>query len=273
MRARRAFRPVLAATVGWLILSALPLAAEAPIAETDRWRPGPGLAWDIWLNYPSAPGEDPGVEAIDLDLFDTPAGTVSGLQVGFRVRVICYFSAGSAENWRPDYPQMAPWRGDPLAGWPGGWWIDVRRPEVRSVMLARLDLAADKGCDAVDPDNVDGFANRNVLGLTESDQVDYLRFLSGEAHARGLAIGVKNAVDLIPEVLDAFDFAVNEECFRHRECAALGPFVAAGRPVLGIEYGGRKVARRVCPQAEAAGFETLVKRIALDRRTIACRAA
>lgn len=209
---------------------------------------------------------------LDIDLFDTPADTIAVLQGAFGVRVVCYFSAGSAENWREDFPQLASWRGNPLSGWPGEWWIDVRRPEVRTVMESRLDLAADKGCDAVDPDNVDGHANRNGLGLTVEDQLDYLAFLSSEAHRRGLAIGLKNAVDLIPELVGGFDFTVNEECFKFRECDALEPFVAAGKPVFGIEYGGRKVARRVCPLANAAGFDTLVKRLSLDDRTIACRA-
>lgn len=256
-----------------IVLASLLATGAGTLAVGDRWRPQPGISWDIWLSEPPAPGEDPGVEALDVDLFDTPPQTISRLQDDAGVQVICYFSAGSAENWRIDFPQLAPWRGRPLSGWPGEWWIDVRRPEVRAVMLARLDLAAEKGCDAVDPDNVDGYANRNGLGLTASDQVDYLRFLADEAHARGLAVGLKNAVELIPEVVDTFDFAVNEECFRYRECAALEPFVAAGKPVLGIESGGHKVARRVCPQANAAGFSTLVKRLPLDRRTIACRGA
>lgn len=273
MQARLIVRSILMALALAVAPSGLALAAGEPANGPEWWRPTPGMSWDIWLSEAPEPGLDPGVDALDIDLFDTSAAAIASLRNDFGVKVICYFSAGSAENWRDDFPQLAAWRGKSLVGWPGEWWIDVRRPEVRSVMAARLDLAADKGCDAVDPDNVDGHANRNGLGLTASDQIDYLRFLADESHARGLAVGLKNAVDLIPQVIDEVDFTVNEQCFRYRECTALDPFVSAAKPVLGIEYGGARMARRVCPRANDAGFDTLVKRTALDRRTIACRAS
>jgi hypothetical protein len=63
-------------------------------------------------------------------------------------------------------------------------------------MRARLDLAQSKQCDAVEPDNIDGFDNRNGLGLAQADSIDYVTFLAAEAHGRGLSIGQKNALDL-----------------------------------------------------------------------------
>ena len=33
-----------------------------------------------------------------------------------------------------------------------------------------------------------------------------------------------------------FDFAVNESCVEYRECEALTPFIAQGKPVLHVEY-------------------------------------
>lgn len=38
---------------------------------------------------------------VDLDLFDNPASTISTLN-SLNVKVICYFSVGKFENWRPD---------------------------------------------------------------------------------------------------------------------------------------------------------------------------
>jgi hypothetical protein len=60
-------------------------------------------------------------------------------------------------------------------------------------MLSGLDLAASKGCDGVDPDNVDGYDNDTGLGLTTNDGVSYLEFLSDAAHSRGMAIRLKKA--------------------------------------------------------------------------------
>jgi hypothetical protein len=35
-------------------------------------------------------------------------------------------------------------------------------------MSSRLDMAQQKGCDGVDPDNIDAYGNENGLGLTEA---------------------------------------------------------------------------------------------------------
>lgn len=49
-------------------------------------------------------------------------------------------------------------------------------------MGRRLDKAVSRGCDGVEPDNVDGYTNHNGLGLTAADQLSYNKWLaSGEA--------------------------------------------------------------------------------------------
>ena len=40
---------------------------------------------------------------------------------------------------------------------------------MRAVVEARLDLAVERGCDAVEPDNVDGWANDNGLALNATE--------------------------------------------------------------------------------------------------------
>jgi hypothetical protein len=80
-------------------------------------------------------------------------------------------------------------------------------------------------CDGVEPDNVDGYANDNGLGLTAEDQLDFNRFLAREAHARELSVGLKNDLDQIDELVGDFDWLLNEECHANGECEALTPFV------------------------------------------------
>ena len=65
-------------------------------------------------------------------------------------------------------------------------------------MLARLELSVTKGCDGVDPDNVKGYDNDNGLGLTQVSALNYVNFLADAAYVRNLAIGLKNAVDIVP---------------------------------------------------------------------------
>lgn len=233
------------------------------------WRPAPGTSWQIQLSG----ALDTTVDAAlyDVDLFDQPAAAVAALHALGR-KVICYFSAGSYEDWRPDassFPASA--IGAPLQGWPGEWWLDVRASSVRDIMGARMDLAVQKGCDGVDPDNVDGYANATGFPLTAADQLDYNRFLAGAAHARGLAVGLKNDLGQIPDLVGDFEWILDEQCFQYAECGLLQPFAAAGKPVFEIEYGDQALAAEVCPQANALGIGTLVKDLALDAWRIPCR--
>ncbi|MEZ4471488.1 MAG: endo alpha-1,4 polygalactosaminidase [bacterium] len=229
------------------------------------WRPGPGTSWQIQLGG-DAIDTRPDVVMYDVDLFDTPDATLAALRAAGRV-VVCYFSAGSHEDWRDDadaFPAAA--IGARLDEWPGERWLDVRSPAVRERMRARLDHAVARGCDAVDPDNVDGFTNTTGFPLTRADQLDFNRFLAREAHARGLSVGLKNALDLIPALVGDFDWALNEECFAYEECDTLAPFIQAGKAVFQIEYVDGEVppGPQTCVEARRLGFSTLFKRYDLD---------
>lgn len=237
------------------------------------WRPAPGISWQWQLTGRIDTSVE--AEAYDIDLVEAPAAVIDELHAAGRV-VICYFSAGSFEEWRPDADQFpAAAIGEPLEGWPGESWLDTRDPEVRAIMEARLDAAVDKGCDAVEPDNVDGYANRTGFPLDRADQLDYDRFLADAAHARGLSVGLKNTVELVDELVDHFDWALNEECLQYRECGRMQPFLDAGLAVLHTEYVDRPAqadaaAERVCGDPSIEGFSTLIKTWDLDAFLVAC---
>ncbi|MCJ1249118.1 hypothetical protein MMC30_006341 [Trapelia coarctata] len=163
------------------------------------------------------------VTAFDIDLVANEVSTIRELH-GKGRKVICYFSAGSFEDFRPDSKDFqASDYGNPLDGWPDEWWLNTKSANVRKIMIARMELAKSKGCDAVDPDNVDGFTNDTGFTLTKADAVDYLEFLAEAAHSRGMAIGLKNAGDIISELVDHMEFAVNEVCNKYDECEATPP--------------------------------------------------
>ena len=137
------------------------------------------------------------VQMYDIDLFDTPKSTIDTLHGQGRV-VICYFSAGSWEDWRPDAADFPANVKGNSNGWPGEKWLDIRNIAALSpIMQARLDLAVDKGCDGVEPDNVDGYNNKTGFPLTGNDQLTYNRWLADQAHARGLSVGLKNDVEQV----------------------------------------------------------------------------
>lgn len=247
-----------------------PPAGQTPDAgapPASRWIPPPGTSWQI--QFTGTLDTSVNVQAFDLDLFDTPASTIRALQ-GRGVKVICYFSAGSHEDWRPDSGQFPPETlGNPLDGWPGERWLDIRSPAVVEIMKRRMDLAVQKKCDALELDNVDGYTNRSGFNLTAADQLRYNRRMAEEAHARGLSIGLKNDLEQVQGLVDHFDFAINESCFEYDECELLLPFIRARKAVFHIEYTGWS--SEICRRANSLDFDTLFKNLSLDARRTPCR--
>jgi len=236
--------------------------------EPERWQPGPGMSWQWQLSGPLDTSYD--VDMYDIDLFDNDAAAIAKLKSEGRA-VICYFSAGSFEDWRPDAGDFPPAViGDPLEGWEGENWLDVRALDLlQPIMEARLALAVEKGCDGVEPDNVDGYTNESGFPLVADDQLQYNIWLAEAAHERGLAIGLKNDLNQIPQLVDHFDFAVNEQCFEYDECETLLPFIQAGKAVFGVEYNLEP--DQFCAKANEMNLDWLKMDPALDGGRIACR--
>lgn len=209
------------------------------------------------------------VQVFNLDLWDTTPSIIQELRER-GIFVMCYFNAGAYEEWRPDASAFAPVvLGKDLADWPGERWLDIRRIDILGpIMNARLDLAVAKGCHGVDPDNVNGYTNDTGFALTAEDQLAYNRFLASAAHERGLTIGLKNDIDQIPELVEDFDWIINESCFRYQECTALLPFKEAGKPVFVIEYD--QAPEHICFQSQQMGLNTLIKHRKLDAYRIDC---
>jgi hypothetical protein len=237
----------------------------------DAWRPAPGTSWQWQLTGTVDTSFD--VAMYDVDLFDAPDEVLSSLRADGRI-VICYFSAGSYEEWRGDagdFPAAA--LGDALEDWEGERWLDVRSDAVRAIMEARLDVAADRGCDGVEPDNMDGFANDTGFDLTADDQLDYNRFIADAAHRRGLSVGLKNDVGQLDLLAAAFDWALNEECHAYDECAAYGAFLDRDKAVFNAEYvddwaDAPDLAGAIC--GDYPGLSTIIKEWDLTARRLGC---
>ncbi len=230
------------------------------------WRPGIGLSWHI--QYAGEIDLSLPVQVYNLDWDATSTEQVAALKAR-GVRSICYLSAGSWEDWRPDAGQFSvSLLGRELDGWPGERWLDVRQAdELLPILAARMDTCRDKGFDAVDADNVDGYTNDTGFDLTPRDQADYIRSLADLAHQRGLAFGLKNDIDQVAELTDAVDFATNEECLAYHECGAYESFIARGRPVFHIEYEGAW--GDICA-ASPSGFSTVLAPKMLDGPLQSC---
>ena len=216
-----------------------PVTMPAVVSTTPAagwWRPAPGLTWQWHLSEPPV---DTSVEAdvYDIDLFDNKTSVIEELHTQGR-KVICYISVGSREDWRPDadlFPKEV--LGRDYEGWAGEKWLDVRRIDLLApIMRARFDLCKAKGFDGVEPDNIEIYDNNTGFPLTYADQLAYAQWLADEAHARGLAIGLKNAPDMVTDSLSFFDFAITEDAFYYDWIEEMLPFIEAGKPVFAAEY-------------------------------------
>jgi hypothetical protein len=243
--------------------------ASDPIPSGDAWQPAPGTSWHWQLDGVHDTSLD--VAMFDIDLFDTPDAVFDALQD--RV-VVCYLSAGTREAWRhdaSDFPQEA--LGEPLPGWKGERWLDITHSKVRRIMGARLDLAVERGCDGVEPDNVDGYANHNGVRLNATEQLEYNRWFADEAHRRGLSVGLKNDLDQVPKLVDWFDWALNEECAAFHECGVLATFTERGKAAFHVEYVDRwsqsaGLADEVC--GVGPSLDTLIKTWDLGPEFLPC---
>jgi len=205
-----------------------------PLTKGEWYRPSTDTSWQWQLS--GTLNQSYSVDIYDIDLFDTKVSTIKDLHKK-GAKVICYFSAGSYENWREDkddFPSEI--LGNKLDGWAGEKWLDISSELLKPIMLARLDLAKEKGCDGVEPDNIDGYTNNSGFALSELDQLSYNTFLSLEAHKRSLSIGLKNDLNQANALEPYFDFSVNEQCHQYNECDLLAPFIQNNKPVFNAEY-------------------------------------
>jgi hypothetical protein len=120
---------------------------------------------------------------------------------------------GAWENWRSDasaFPEYL--LGSDYEGWEGERWLDIREVDkLMEIMIPRFEMAVGKGCQGIDPDNMNGFEQEDSgFLLTSEDQLRYNRAVSNAIRATGMLAGLKNDGDQALELVDAFDFVVTE---------------------------------------------------------------
>jgi hypothetical protein len=232
-----------------LAFTALALGGVAR-ADAAWWKPPRHLTW-YWQLQGTVNNSEP-VAAYDIDGFENSAAEVAALHAQGK-RVICYIDVGTAEDFRPDYSEFPKSVLGRSNGWPGERWLDIRQLSViEPIMTARFEMCREKGFDAVEPDNIEGYANNTGFPLTAAEQLTYNEWVAGEVHSLGMAVLQKNDGEQTHELLAYFDGALTEQCNQYRECEDFAPYLAAGEPVLNAEY--RLRTRKFCAADEAAGI-------------------
>lgn len=230
--------------VATVVTAALLLAGCGSSADSDKARPDSGRASSGVRLPPRHAGFDyqlggaypppAGVRVVSRDRTDPPAPGLYN---------ICYVNAFQAQ---PD--EADAWPADLLLRDARGkvvvdedWdepLLDIGTAAKRERAAERvgrwIDGCADRGFDAVEPDNYDSYTRSGKL-LTAEDATAFIALLSRRAHARNLAIAQKNTLELADQRRRAgLDFAVVEECAEWDECGAYAD--AFDDRVLVVEY-------------------------------------
>lgn len=261
----------LIAAVCLLAASAAPAAAlPAPVACRDCRLPTVRTSWQWQLSGTVSTAVR--AHMYDIDMFEATPALVRHLHAQGR-EVVCYIDAGSWERWRPDagrFPRSV--IGRAMQGGPGERWLDIRRLGALGPLLEwRIERCAAKGFDGVEFDNVDGYQAPTGFHLTAADQLRFNVWLANHAHRAGLAVALKNDPDQVRTLEPYFDMELDEQCFQHSECRLLLPFIRHGKPVFEVEYGRLARSGSFCVRANALGFESLRKHLALGPWRIPCR--
>ena len=247
------------AAIVLIFMLLLGASAQANGKGLSRWEPKPTTAaWQWQLQGKVKTGVQAGV--YEVDGFETPASTVRRLHRQGR-KVICYLDVGSWESYRPDkgqFPRSV--IGRRYSGFPDERWLDISRFHLfKRPLKRRFTMCARKGFDAVEPDNLAGWEKENHTGfrITKADQLRFNRWVARQVHGRGMSVALKNDGRQADKLINAFDFAVVEQCFQYHECGYYRGFIRHDKAVFEAEY--EQEPKQYCKTARAIEFSSIRK--------------
>lgn len=251
---------------------ARPVAGSVPLTSS-RWIPTAGES--IQIQYDGKLDLSVDAAIYDLDMFDTKASVVRKLHDMGR-KALCYIDVGTWEKWRPDagkFPKSV--LGNKDGHWAGERWLDIRQTSIlEPIMSARYQLCKKKGFDGIDPDNIAGYQSKTGFPLTASEQLTYNEWVATEAHNLGLTVDQKNDNNQVKDLVNYFDFGVDEQCFVQGWCKQLTAYTNNNRLVVDIEYRNQMTRTRfsndVCPSDATYKLTPILKKLELTAWIVTC---
>ncbi|MEU3455036.1 endo alpha-1,4 polygalactosaminidase [Micromonospora sp. NPDC006766] len=261
----RGLRRGVAALVAALLLAPVPGCRHpvAPPGAPTRWPSALASRWQWQWQLTGPVDATVDVDVFLLDPVHTTTAETAALRARGR-RLVCQVRVGT---WTPTDPDASRFpadvRGDAVSGRPASRWLDVRRWNTLEPVLAdRFRLCRGKGFGAVAIDDADGYRHRPGFPFDFDDQLLFNRRVAALARRLALSPGLVDDVPQVAALAPDFDFAVNQECVRRRECAKLLPFADAHKPVFHVEYSGDPEA--FCVTTVGYGFASMLKDRKLD---------
>jgi len=235
--------------------------------DASRWLPPQGATWNYVLEGKLDIANEP-AEIVDID-YKTDSATVNKIHAAGK-KVICYFSGGTLEDFRKDknkFYEVSNLVRNAYEEWAGENWLDIRKEGLKPLIRSRMQEAINKNCDALEVDNLDGWQQDEVKiwsnPLTKEDTIKYAKWLGQTAHDMGISIGLKNALFMIDDVSDYFDFAINESCatLKNPECHLYKNFLNKGKAVFAISYQNylQYDYSKLCKNLNGLGISMIIK--------------
>lgn len=244
-------------------LAAMPACADPALFSN-------GLSWDWQLSEPF--NLNAAVQVLDLDPDSLGRGDIAELRAR-GVLTICYVSIGTLVDWRGDvaaFPRQV--IGKAYVEWQGERFVDIRQTDILlPLMQARFADCADKGYDAVEPDNMDVYTNESGFQISADQTVAYVTALAEIAHRLGLAIGQKNVPELTDALEPVLDFVITESCLADGWCDQVAAYADHGKAIFAAEYEVPQADQAAqCTAAATAGMWLIFKQFDLDARGSRC---
>jgi hypothetical protein len=286
-----------------------------PIDELDAYKPpwfypAPGEVkdWDIQLAAPYNLVARPMVIVNIWDITPAttidygggvtttvPAGSQNGMLATLKAggKVICHVGTGAINLNDPDATKFPGYEATPpdrptapgatsAIGWstPAGAmerFVDFRNPTAAMLLLARVQLAKNIGCDGIlayrndaaaftEPTNTHGFA-----AITSMQQTTWIERVAKQGHDLMISVGGRggHAEANIGEIDDDYDFLVAERCTEIPNCELARPFIEARHAVFGLDYntddsGAAQTIEQLCPDWVNGMVDGVMKSVALD---------
>ncbi|OUM60984.1 glycoside hydrolase family 114 protein [Piromyces sp. E2] len=206
-----------------------------------RWQPTPNsdLTWDYLLGASDSVINASKAKVVTIDIDEGPKFVP--ILHGRGQKVICYFSGGTIQNKKSDYPEYkkAGVELSEKSSW-GNHYIDIRKKDkLQPLIRKRMVRARDYGCDAVEVDSL-GLYVHHIRDYTKEDTITFGKWLAETAHSVGISIGLKNVAGCSEALEQYFDFAVVESCADSRNvCDYYKKFTNNNKAVFMVHYGNR----------------------------------
>jgi hypothetical protein len=263
---------------------------DAPPAD-PYWMPEPGEAgnWDIQVAAPFDFSTERAMVIVDLwtsvpaattitygdsSTVAVPAGaqptTIATLKARQTV-VVCRVGLGGMWTTDPDaskFPEASRLVIDPKMPTEERILDLTDRGPWEDAALARIDLAKEIGCDAIEPYRIDHFGIN--VDLTLEEQIAWYAKVAEEVHERDLSVGMRNGSEIYDTQAASFDWAIIERCGEDDVCDMVRDVLELRKAVFALDYnttltGLAQNPDVMCMRHDEAGIEDgLVKDAALS---------